>query len=69
MNKVELHCKKKILAISYVTWTNCVAFLTHATETTQHIRNKVAINKLRLNKYYVQYKASVASEFTETFLG
>ena len=41
MNKVELHCKKKILSISYVTSMRRVAFLTPAIETTQYIKNKV----------------------------
>jgi hypothetical protein len=41
MNKAELHCKKKILSVSYVTSTKCANFLTPATETTQYIKNKV----------------------------
>jgi S-adenosylmethionine synthetase len=45
MNKVELHCKKKILSISYVTSTKRVASLTLAIQTTQYIKNKV-INTL-----------------------
>jgi len=41
MNKVELHCKKKTLSISYVTSTKCVAFRTPAIETTQYTKYKV----------------------------
>jgi hypothetical protein len=84
MNKVEIHHKKKILSTSYVTSTKCAAFLTPAIQTTQYIKNKVintvfgknfelhpadAINKLWLNKYHIQSKASVASEFNKTFSG